>query len=166
VEIRLIRDEPEFGYDVGVVERLLETTDAGVVGILSVDHEVIGAKAHAIRGEGNICTFRAVVAIAGEGTLACGVLADSGDAEGDIDDVAIDGEGQFTDAFTVEVDADFCVGGVDQRRIRGDGDCYVEGGDLVFYGEISVLIEAQYDRPLEVAGESRLFDNYLVMSCS
>jgi len=90
-------------------------------------------------------------------------LGDAGDGEGGVEDVAAGGEGEFFDAFGVEVGADFGVGGVDEGGFAGDVDGFGGGLDFEFDEEFGVLVELEGEGALDVAGEAGGFDGEFVV---
>ena len=108
----LIGDQPELLDDVRIVDNLLAAGDAGVVGVLSINDEVVAARARAVHGK---------VCARSKGRVAAVELADArrGERKGEhvaeptsAADAARRVCRQVRNSLGVETHADFGIGSV------------------------------------------------------
>ena len=155
---KLVGDQPDLLDDVSVVNRLLATGDAGIVAVLTIDHDVVRPQPRAVRRE---VRFRRAGREAG---LPAGQLADTRRRSRQREDVPTPHYRELGHALGVEADSNFGVGGIEQRRIRVDLDQFGQrrGSDLHF--DNGYLVHGKRDPRSHIACEPGELDGQLVVA--
>ena len=156
----LVRNQPYFLYDVGIVNRLRAAGNPRFVDVLAVDHEIVRAEPHAVGRE--------VDAIR-ELALTARHLAHARRRQSDIENVAKTAgtcrwrpQRKFGNAPCVKMHADFGIADVQHRRIFLNGDFLSDTGRLQHDVQHRFLVQDQNDAQTDIPRKSAQLNRHFV----